>query len=267
MTEARGSRKCVAMGRFPKLDLRQVSDVSNYVRICDLFTKMISEKNLTDGEVLPGENVFAAYFNTSRATIRRAFRHLEEDGFLVKRQGKGTVVSYSAFSDQKLIQWCHNVGYENCTREVTAIRLTYEPEFSGEFLSSRLNLKMGTKITVFYLSFFSEAELVGNCVAMIPDDFLARALPADCDEENLRLFLLSGIYESVRMTETSIQALSASDKEDQRIPMLKEKIVLNVQEFLFDSNCKPIALCNYYLKSDCYRLPLNRRTKVDLDKG
>ena len=81
MTEARGSRKCVAVGRFPKLDLRQVSDVSNYVRICDLFTKMISEKNLTDGEVLPGENVFAAYFNTSRATIRRAFRHLEEDGF------------------------------------------------------------------------------------------------------------------------------------------------------------------------------------------
>ena len=104
-------------------------------------------------------------------------------------------------------------------------------------------------------------------MAMIPDDFLARALPADCDEENLRLFLLSGIYESVRMTETSIQALSASDKEDQRIPMLKEKVVLNVQEFLFDSDCKPIALCNYYLKSDCYRLPLNRRAKVDLDKG
>ena len=194
MTETRDSRKRVAVGRFPKLDFCQVSDVSNYVRICDLFTKMISEKILIDGEILPGENVFAAYFNTSRATIRRAFRHLEEDGFLVKRQGKGTVVSYSEFSDQKLIQWCHNVGYENCTRAITDIRITYESEFSGEFLSARLNLKTGTKFTVFYLSFFSEAELVGNCVVMIPDDFLERALPADRSEENLRRFLLSGIY-------------------------------------------------------------------------
>lgn len=266
MSEVQPSQKRVQIYRFPKLDLSGDSDVSNYVRICDLFSKMITEKALTDGETLPGENVFAAYFNTSRATIRRAFRHLEEDGFLIKRQGKGTIVSFSAFSDQKLIQWCHNLGYENCTRPITDVGLEIEPELSGEFLSGKLNLTIGTKITVFYLSFFSERELVGNCVLIIPDSFLASRLPGPRSKDETLSFLLDGIYKYIRMTETSIQVLSVGDEKDHRIPVLREKVVLNVQEFLFDSNCAPVGLCNYYLRSDCYRFPLSRKAKGDPER-
>ena len=267
MPEFRLTRQRVDIKRFPKLDLSRDSDVSNYVRICDLVSKMIAEKRLADGEILPGENIFASYFKTSRATVRRAFRHLEEDGFLVKRQGKGTVVSYSSFSDQMLIQWCYNLAYRNCTRTITGIQLRTESEQSGEFLSGKLNIDIGTQITVGYLSFFCADELVANCVVMVPNRFLDSSLPTPRTLDELLAFFLNGIYSFVRTTETSIQALSAKGEKDRRIPVLDENVVLNVQEFLYDSDCDPIALYNYYLRNDCYRLPLNRKSKAYSERG
>ena len=133
-------------------------------------------------------------------------------------------------------------------------------------MSGKLNLTIGTKITVFYLSFFSERELVGNCVLIIPDSFLAPRLSEPRSKDETLSFLLDGIYKYIRVTETSIQVLSVGDEKDRRIPVLREKVVLNVQEFLFDSNCAPVGLCNYYLRNDCYRFPLNRKAKGDPER-
>lgn len=50
---------------------------------------------LLRGERLPPERAFAEQFGVSRGTVRDALRRLEEGGFVEKRPGSGTYVTYS----------------------------------------------------------------------------------------------------------------------------------------------------------------------------
>ena len=50
---------------------------------------------LLRGERLPPERAFADQFGVSRGTVRDALRRLEEGGFVEKRAGSGTYVTYS----------------------------------------------------------------------------------------------------------------------------------------------------------------------------
>ena len=47
------------------------------------------------GERLPPERAFADQFGVSRGTVRDALRRLEEGGFVEKRPGSGTYVTWS----------------------------------------------------------------------------------------------------------------------------------------------------------------------------
>ncbi len=57
----------------------------------DIITDINSSK-LKIGESLPSENELALYYETSRATVRRALEELEKNNLIIKQQGKGSIV-------------------------------------------------------------------------------------------------------------------------------------------------------------------------------
>ena len=64
-------------------------DIAIHVR------RQIIGGELLHGERLPPERAFADQFGVSRGTVRDALRRLEEGGFVEKRPGSGTYVTYS----------------------------------------------------------------------------------------------------------------------------------------------------------------------------
>ena len=64
-------------------------DIAVHVR------RRITGGGLLQGERLPPERAFAEQFSVSRGTVRDALRRLEEGGFVEKRPGSGTYVTYS----------------------------------------------------------------------------------------------------------------------------------------------------------------------------
>ena len=64
-------------------------DIAIHVR------RQIIGGELLHGERLPPERAFAEQFGVSRGTVRDALRRLEEGGFVEKRPGSGTYVTYS----------------------------------------------------------------------------------------------------------------------------------------------------------------------------
>ena len=64
-------------------------DIAIHVR------RQIIGGDLLHGERLPPERAFADQFGVSRGTVRDALRRLEEGGFVEKRPGSGTYVTYS----------------------------------------------------------------------------------------------------------------------------------------------------------------------------
>lgn len=76
--------------RFRNLPYRiGARDIAVHVR------RQIIGGELLQGERLPPERAFAGQFGVSRGTVRDALRRLEARGFVEKRPGSGTYVTYS----------------------------------------------------------------------------------------------------------------------------------------------------------------------------
>ena len=64
-----------------------------YLQVRDVLHKRIVDGAYPSGKAIPSESKLAADFGTSISTIRQALSLLVAEGILVKKQGKGTIVS------------------------------------------------------------------------------------------------------------------------------------------------------------------------------
>lgn len=63
-----------------------------YRQIYEFWRAQITENAYSAGEALPSENALAEAHRATRPTVRKALELLASDGFIVKHQGKGSVV-------------------------------------------------------------------------------------------------------------------------------------------------------------------------------
>lgn len=75
---------------FERLDPR--SPVPLYAQIADDVRLAIAGGDLTQGDVLPSVRQLSAELRVNPATVVQAYRELEQEGFVVTRQGAGTFV-------------------------------------------------------------------------------------------------------------------------------------------------------------------------------
>jgi DNA-binding GntR family transcriptional regulator len=68
---------------------------TKYQHVYKQIRDFISSGKWPLGETIPSENELVDYFNVSRITIRSALRLLADDGLIVRKRGKGTVVTNS----------------------------------------------------------------------------------------------------------------------------------------------------------------------------
>ncbi|QQO10779.1 GntR family transcriptional regulator [Breznakiella homolactica] len=76
-----------------KNDLLMNDMVPLYRQITERIKEAIRNREYKPNERIPGEPELMEFFGVSRITIRKAMTELENEGLLVKKQGKGTFVS------------------------------------------------------------------------------------------------------------------------------------------------------------------------------
>jgi len=64
-----------------------------YAQLAAQIENMIQSGTLKSGEQLPSEPEMCEKLGISRSTVRLAFARLEEEGYVIRRRGKGTFVS------------------------------------------------------------------------------------------------------------------------------------------------------------------------------
>jgi len=85
------------------MDIHQYKILQNDIKR-DILTGLFHE-----GDLLPSENEFCGKYNVTRSTVRKALDGLVNEGYIVKKQGKGSIVfikrnslgllSFKGFSD------------------------------------------------------------------------------------------------------------------------------------------------------------------------
>lgn len=66
-----------------------------YVQIFDIIKEKIDKGEWPAGTQIPTEDELCKTYDVSKATVRIAISELDRDGYLVRKQGKGTFVKYS----------------------------------------------------------------------------------------------------------------------------------------------------------------------------
>ncbi|MBE3570060.1 MAG: GntR family transcriptional regulator [Bacillales bacterium] len=64
-----------------------------YYQLKKAIKEWIEKKELVPGDVIPSERQFAEMYSISRMTVRQAINHLVNEGYLIRKRGKGTFVA------------------------------------------------------------------------------------------------------------------------------------------------------------------------------
>jgi GntR family transcriptional regulator/GntR family frlABCD operon transcriptional regulator len=64
----------------------------HYRRIYEILRRQILDEKFVENDLLPSENVLCAQYGVTRPTIRHALEELLNDGLIIKRKGKGSIV-------------------------------------------------------------------------------------------------------------------------------------------------------------------------------
>lgn len=73
--------------------LDEGSSIPLYAQLRELLKSQIIDGSFAPGERIPSEDKLNGMYGVSRITIRRALQDLVDEGYLIKRPGKGTYVS------------------------------------------------------------------------------------------------------------------------------------------------------------------------------
>ena len=69
------------------------SDIPLYYQLVNIIRRNITAGTLKPGDVLPSESEMCKNFDISRSTVRQAVSMLEDEGLVVRKQGRGTYVA------------------------------------------------------------------------------------------------------------------------------------------------------------------------------
>lgn len=76
-----------------KMIISNSSSVPIYEQIKDSFIKQILNDELKEDEAIPSIRTLAKDLKISVMTIKKAYDELEEEGYIISRQGKGSFVA------------------------------------------------------------------------------------------------------------------------------------------------------------------------------
>jgi GntR family transcriptional regulator/GntR family frlABCD operon transcriptional regulator len=61
-------------------------------RLYEILRRHITDGVYREGDLLPSENELCRIYSVTRPTVRQSLASLANDGYIIKRQGKGSIV-------------------------------------------------------------------------------------------------------------------------------------------------------------------------------
>ena len=122
-----GFKKAGRWGTLTPKKPEEVKDrLPSYIPVYNRLYQDLIDGVYEKDSLLPSENVLAAAYKVSRNTLRQALTILTQDGFIYKRQGKGTFVSYDCHREERknLYNFLRECSKEPITR-VTMDSVSY----------------------------------------------------------------------------------------------------------------------------------------------
>ena len=183
-----------------------------YKKVYEILRKHISDGVYKEGDLLPSENELCVVHNVTRPTIRKALDRLVNEGYIIKQQGKGSIVKGMP----------KGVGILSLTGTTSAIgkdnletRIILRPEIRK--WDESFSFPLSEKEKEVGCIYFERLRLVNDKpvffdVTMIPNINLPRFTTRNFANKSLFDILRKHYQLEVKGGEQKIQAIKADEK-------------------------------------------------------
>lgn len=231
-----------------------------YQQIYEEIQSSIETGEYVEGQMLPTEKELIEKYGVSRITVRRAIEDLCADGYLIKRQGKGTFVApphmSRAFLQSNLVQsftdLCASVsvkpGAHVISREIVPAR-EQEREFlglpEGALLLYIKRIRTADDMAIFEENLFWPYEGFTELFSADLEDVSIFAAMKD----------LTGRYPKSTYKRT-IEAVNANVRQASNLSIQPRSALLYLHVLFLDQNKKPLCIGKQYYVGSRYQFDI-----------
>lgn len=240
------------------IESRNNNRIPSYVSIYNQIYQDIVKGIYPKGSPLPGENQMAARYKVSRNTLRQALTVLTQDGYIYKRQGKGTFVCYD--KEQRNFPGIYNYLLECTGEEIVQVKMDYNISLPTEIARSKLRLSQDQSVLASDNVYFTKTEAISHSFLQLPMDYLEKKQVDIHSEKALFRLMNESIYEDGANAEVWLQCIFP---DDQTRPFLnldkdmeKQVPLLYLEQVIYDLENIPIARVKYHFHMDKYKVKL-----------
>lgn len=232
-----------------------------YGRLRDQLRASILGGHLKPGDKLPSESELAATHGVSRITVRQALADVQNEGLIVRQQGKGAFVSQPQHASQSLNR-LQGLGEALASQgqSVHSQRLRMKRQKASAKVAAALNLPVGAEVYQMIMLRYLNREPISVNTSVFPAALGERVARLDLSGRDLIEVLEKDLGQSIARAELEISAMAMSAREAGWLRVDAGTPAMCVHRTLLGVDGTPIQTesVTYRAEAFSYRLSLTR---------
>jgi len=228
--------------------------IPQHRRLYEILRKHIFDGVYHEGDLLPSENELCQIYAMTRPTVRQSLSALANDGFIIKHQGKGSIV-HSLPKEIGILSVSGTtsaVGNRDLkTRIVVKPLLTPWPE---DFMFTLTDLEKESGCIYMERVRLLENEPIFYDINFIANINLPRFTSRRFENRSLFGILRDHYHIEIRGGEQRIKAIPATSKISRFLKMKKEQPVLHLERRIETNNPGLFLYSSIYCNTEKYSI-------------
>lgn len=234
-------------------------NVPVYLDVYNSLYKDITNGNYPAGERLPGETALSQKYGVSRNTLRQALAILQEDGMIIKSQGKGTIVSpHTPAAPANLLE--HPL-LTQCKLPVTDTVLSYNYGAPTDIARDRLQLTSCDLVLASNCIFYSGDTVLGYSFTQVPATFFDLLHLDTGQEDSIREVILKRVFSHTERMDTTIKLIYVNHMEMEFLKVPEQTPAILLEAIHYNKENQPMVRNKFYVLPEYYHLhfPIYRK--------
>ncbi|MGL4656045.1 MAG: GntR family transcriptional regulator [Sarcina sp.] len=224
--------------------------VPAYIQLKSIILEKIESGIWKEGDSISSERELSDEYSISRMTIRQALGELVQEGYLLKKKGKGTFVCKPKVTQKDIMSFTEMISktggkLENIILEFDVIKT---PEFLKSIFTEKTAYKINRNRMV-------DGEIIANELIYMP-----YSIGKELKEENLKASIykyLETLNHNVNYCDSSINAMLITDEYKKLFKLKIDVPLLKVNNKVYGVNEELLFFETAIYRSDKYTLEVN----------
>lgn len=226
------------------------SPLSLYYQLKQIIVNKIENREFEANDKLPTEKDLCEEYGISRATVRQAFKELENEGYIYKIQGKGTYVSPKKFQQDLLKFYSFTEEMKKINKHPTSKVLNFKITDASKKIADKLDVDTGTKVYEFTRLRLADEEPMMLETTYIPYNLYKGITKEDLENNPLYNILINRYNTVFSKAEETFRATSVRDNEAEKLNYIEGGPAIFLERITYNNSEKIIEYTKSIARGD-----------------